>query len=96
MVTEPEAPPFEQLLAQLRAEAYEFEKLTASLAYAKKHPLKVAELKQLFRLLSYDQTRLQLLQNISSRIRNPDRLAELEEELEYEISKKKLQKIISP
>ncbi len=90
----PEPAPFEAFIARLAQKQYEFEKLVESQDYASAQKLTVAEIKQVFGFFKYDNTRLQFLKKIQGDIRDPANLGLLKDELEYEISKQELQKLI--
>ena len=88
------ANPFEAFIADLAKTEFEFEKLQKSEAYANKHNFSLEELKQVFNTLSYDNSRLQLVQSIKGSFTDMSQMKVLAEQLDYEISKQKLEEIL--
>lgn len=95
-VTEPEfdTPPFEQLIANLKETEFEFEKLVKSRKYAEEHILSTDQLREVFSVLSYDNSRLQLLKAAKKKILDPNNLGNLKDVFEYEVTQRQFQKII--
>lgn len=86
--------PFAVLLTNLQKTEFEFEKLQKSEDFIQKHSFTIEELRQVFRLLSYDNSRLQLLQSIHNDEIDMSVYQDLAEELDYEISRQKFNEIL--
>ena len=85
---------FKDFISELKQTEFEFEKLTKSKGYLQKHGISSKELKQIFEVLKYDQTRLQVLKDAQEKIIDPQNLQILKAALEYEISKKEFDNLI--
>lgn len=86
--------PFEAFIMDLNKTEFEFEKLQKSEAYAKNHTFSLEELKQVFNILSYDNSRLQLVRSVKGSFKDVSQMKVLAEQLDYEISKQQLDTIL--
>src|SRR5690606_14719750 len=88
------ANPFDAFVADLSKTEFEFEKLQKSEAYAKNHNFTLEELKQVFNILTYDNSRLQLVRSVKASFKDVSQMKVLAEQLDYEISKQQLEEIL--
>ncbi len=86
--------PFDAFITDLSKTEFEFEKLQKSEAYAKNHNFTLEELKQVFNILSYDNSRLTLVRSVKGSFKDVSQMKVLAEELDYEISKAQLEEIL--
>ena len=86
--------PFDAFIADLSKTEFEFEKLQKSEDFAKNHTFTLAELKQIFNILTYDNSRLQLVRSVKGSFKDVSQMKDLAEQLDYEISKQQLNEIL--
>lgn len=88
----PQVPPFEQLLSAIREAEYEFVKLNLAKKYSGNYTLSTTEIQQVFKEFQYDNTRLQFLNHASEKISDPQNIKQLEQALEFDLSKEQFKK----
>lgn len=86
--------PFDAFIADLSKTEFEFEKLQKSEDFAKNHNFTLAELKQVLNILTYDNSRLQLVRSVKGSFKDVSQMKDLAEQLDYEISKQQLSEIL--
>lgn len=98
-VTPPPAEPkvlFPEVMARAGAEEFEFEKLRLLLNFSSENEITAAQVKEVFALLKYDQTRLQFLRESLEQISDPEKLSGLKDQLDYQHSREQLAEILKP
>lgn len=88
------ANPFDAFITDLSKTEFEFEKLQKSEDFAKNHNFTLEELKQVFNILTYDNSRLTLIRSVKGSFDDVSQMKELAEQLDYEISKVQLEEIL--
>jgi hypothetical protein len=78
---------FHSFLEELKAQEFEFDKLSMCQEYAAAKSLSSEQLGAMFQELSYDQSRMQLIRSNLKDISDPQNLPELSRYFEYEITK---------
>ena len=78
---------FRNFLSGLKAQEFEFDKLTMCQEYSSANNLSSEQLGLMFSELRYDQSRMQLIRSALDQIVDPENLEELASHFEYEITK---------
>ncbi len=85
---------YEAFLTELRSTEFEFEKLNKSRDFARIHHYTLEELKQVLKVMKYDNTRLELIRALKAEIKEMGKTPALRESLEYEVSKQQFDNIL--
>lgn len=87
---EPELSAYEELIQTLEKQQFEFDRLSTIQKFLAKNRLTVGELKEVFSIVKYDNTRLQLFDEAYPKLIDPAEADLLISTMEYDISKQKL------
>lgn len=85
-----EASDYQKLITALEKKQYEFDRLRLAQEYLKNHSVSVEELKKIFSIVKYDNTRLQLFDTAFPKLIDPAAAHELVSTMEYDISQQKI------
>jgi hypothetical protein len=87
---------FQQLIIDIKKEEFEFNKLNKAKNYLINHAISTKEVKRLFLLFKYDNTRIQFLGFAVERLSDPQNISQLENSFDYELSKEQFRKEFLP
>ncbi len=87
---------YEVFKTKILTAEFEFEKLSESLAYAEKKPLNVEQIRFVLKQLTYDNSKMKLLETLAESYKHLPEANSLRNELEYDLTKKKFDQIITP
>lgn len=86
--------PFEVFFKELEATEFEFEKLGLAKAYAEETDLTTSNISAIFKVMKYDNTRLELIRALGEKRKKLKDLPSLKDHFEYEISKQQFNDLI--
>ncbi len=81
--------PFPALLLELGNEEFEFNKLNKAKTFLIKNAITVAQIQEVFSAFKYDNTRMQFLGFAVQRLKNPEKLSELLNSFDYDLTKQR-------
>lgn len=84
--------PFPALLIELSKEEFEFNKLNRSKNYLIENAITVSQIQEVFKVFKYDNTRMQFLGFALERLINPEKLGDLLDSFDYDLTKERFRK----